>query len=321
MIFGLSIAACAPTPDGLSASPTADEDSPTVTEEAELPSEYIYDEAGDPEPLLSIGELEESIQDVLAVIQQTNPALLTVSYDALRLDVGDDYCPYYYYDESGDAYYGYDYWYGNCTADGGASFDGYAYSYSYGEYTSGSYRYLDQGYLLMYGSVTDRFGEVLEVSGSYYHDTYIYNQYLYGYARLAGDVRWSSGAVEETWLGEEYSLNLTISHSQSPSGERDLQLEGSLSGIPGVVNAALFEDVYLYSGSACMLEPSGNISIRDSEGDWYLASFQGAPYSWAPVFSPECDGCGDVFYRGERMGSICPDFSAMTDWEVRPWPN
>lgn len=319
MLF--TILACAQAPDEPSARTTADPKPQSPAEDTQLPAEYIYSEADEPVPSLSLGELEESIQDVLAVIQQTDPALLTERYDQLRLEVGDDSCPNYYYDADGDSYYGYDYWYGSCTADGGAAFDGYAYSYSYGPHTSSGYQYLDQGYLLMYGSITDRFGEELEVSGNYYHHTHAYNQDLYGYAYLIGDVRWSSGEAEETWMAEEYSLNLTLSHSQNSSGERAMQLEGSLSGLSGSANAALFEDVYLYSGSDCMLEPSGRISVRDSEGEWYLTSFQGAPYSWAPVFPPECDGCGDVFYRGERLGTVCPDFSAMTDWEVRPWPN
>ena len=59
--------------------------------------------------------------------------------------------------------------------------------------------------------------------------------------------------------------------------------------------------------------------MRDSEGEWYDVNFQGPPYQGARVLPNDCDGCGQVYYRGELLGEVCPDFSILTDWEDRPW--
>ena len=42
-------------------------------------------------------------------------------------------------------------------------------------------------------------------------------------------------------------------------------------------------------------------------------------FGGAPVFSPDCNGCCQVNYRGEDLGEVCPDFSGLTYWEGRPW--
>jgi len=303
------------------------EGEPTGTDapEDDAPSEYIYDAEEEEAALLSAGEIEESIREVLEVVVWTNPMELTAFYEDARLDGGDDDCPYYYKDEGGENYYGYDYWYDSCTADSGSTFSGYAWSYYYEPYDSGSYIYDDQAYLSSYGSITDRLGNVMDLSGSFYHYSYGYRNSAtrYGYAYLIGDARWSSEEAEGSWLASEYSLNLTYSWGYYPSEPGYyIDLSGSISGLTGDTNAALFEGFYLGSasvGSDCELEPSGTLSVRDGDGEWYHVEFQGPAWSGAPVFSPECDGCGDAFYRGELLGEVCPDFSPITQWERRPW--
>ncbi|MFT4976948.1 MAG: hypothetical protein ACI8S6_002853 [Myxococcota bacterium] len=324
MVVWLIVSGCAPEPDQSNNTIPAEEavveqpEDPSAGTDPELPGEYIYEEEPDAGPSLSLGEIEESILDVLEVISWVDPAQLTESYDALRLG-GDSACPNYYYRADDGDYY--DYWSGSCTADGGTDFSGYAYSYLREPYSTGTYTYADHGYLQMYGALTSRLGESLDVSGSFYHQTYRYDtgEDWYGYAYLIGDVRWSAADAFDTWMAEEYSLNLTVNSYDYATGQRAIALKGSLSGVAGVVNSALFEEVYLYSASDCPIEPSGDISVRDSEGQWYLASFQGAPFSSAPVFPPDCDGCGQVYYRGELIGDVCPDFSSMLDWSTRPW--
>ena len=277
------------------------------------------------EPLLDLAQIEQGIAQVLSVTTQTDPRLLTATYEALRRSEGDSGCPYYYYTIED---YGYDYWYAGCTASGGASFTGYAYSYVYAPYAyvSGVYAYQDLGYVGMFGAITDRLGESLEVSGTFYHQNYAYNGGMthYGSAYLRGDARWNADAAAGTWLAAEYSMSLDYSyaHNYSTEGGFYLGLDGSLSGVSGAVNSALFDGVFFQNtaaGSACALEPSGTISVRDGEGEWYHTTFDGPPYAGAPVFPPECDGCGDVFYRGEALGQVCPDFSSIMTWSGTPW--
>jgi hypothetical protein len=315
----------APQPE-LDAGPeTEAEPADSEEQEDDAPSEYIYDAEEADEALLSAGEIEESIREVLEVVVWTNPMELTAFYEDIRLDGGDDDCPYYYKDADGENYYGHDYWYDSCTAGSGSTFSGYALSYSYEPYVSGSYIYDDQAYLSSYGSITDRLGNVMDLSGSFYHYSYghLDSATRYGYAYLIGDARWSSEEAADTWLASEYSLNLTYSWGSYPSeGGYYIDLVGSISGLTGVTNAALFEAFYLSSasiGSDCELEPSGTLSVRDAAGEWYHVEFQGPAWSGAPVFTPECDGCGDAFYRGEFLGEVCPDFSPITQWENRPW--
>ena len=311
----------APEPDTL---PDDATEPPPETEDS-APSEYIYEAEEEPDALLSPGEIEESILEVLEVITWTSPLELTTLYESLRTGHGDDSCPYYYTDADGESYYGYDYWYDSCTADDGTTFSGYAYSYYNEPYLSGSYTYDDQAYISSYGSITDRLGSALDLSGSFYHASYGFtnSDIRYGYAYIIGDARWSSEDAAGTWLAAEYSLDMIWSWGHYPSSPGYyLDLSGSISGLTGDANAALFENFYLSSdsiGSSCEIEPSGSLSIRDAAGEWYQVEFQGPAWNGAPVFGPDCDGCGQAFYRGESLGEICPDFSPIIEWEGRPW--
>ncbi len=315
-----------------SAPPTSSDPSETspedeaIEEEEESPSEYIYDEPEEDEPLLSVGEVEESIRSIMEVLTWVDPQELTSTYEGLRVDNSDDSCPYYYTDSDGEDYYGYQYWYDTCTADNGTAFSGYGYSYYYDPYISGSYIYDDSAYASIYGSITDRLGDSLDISGSYYHYSYgyTYSDDRYGYAYLIGDARWSSEDAEGSWMSQEYSLSLYYSWSYYPSYPGfAISISGSLSGLEDEqVNSALLDDFYLYSasiGSECEAEPSGTVSVRDEAGEWYHVYFQGPAWSGAAVFPPDCDGCGQVYYRGEYLGDVCPDFSPITQWETRPW--
>jgi hypothetical protein len=61
------------------------------------------------------------------------------------------------------------------------------------------------------------------------------------------------------------------------------------------------------------------VSLRDSDGNWYDVVFDG-PILYDDVIDPAvCDGCGEAWYRGEPMGTVCADFNALVDWEVSPW--
>lgn len=122
-------------------------------------------------------------------------------------------------------------------------------------------------------------------------------------------------------------LSMDLYYSASDyvdEGGRVMELDGDLAGFEGSVTAVTFDRVYMYSasvGGACELEPSGTLSVRAEDGGWYDVDFQGPSDSDAIAFPPDCDGCGQVFYRGEWLGEVCPDLTPLLNWELEPWHN
>ena len=105
-------------------------------------------------------------------------------------------------------------------------------------------------------------------------------------------------------------------------GAKLVALGGMLEVEDGPISAVILEDLYLVQeslGATCGLEPSGSISILDSEGNWYGLSFDGPTGEDWDVDPALCDGCGTAWYRGERLGEACVDFSVLTSWEEKPW--
>lgn len=298
----------------------------TSDEDEEQGSPYILDQEEDEQALHDLATIEVSVGEVFATLATVDPRTLNRAYETLRKGQGSSSCPYYYTDSSGETYYGYYYWFGGCTASSGAAFSGYGYSFSYDLLDYGSYFYEDYAYTQLFGSITDRLGQKLEMSGYAYHYNYGYPGYAdrYGYAYIQGDARWDAAEAQGTWLAEELSVDVSWSWSYAGGYDRGtaLGLNGAISGLRGEMNTALFESVYIYSadrGSPCEQEPSGVVSVRDAAGEWYEIEFQGPAWAGAPIFQPHCDGCGTVSWRGQVLGQVCPDVSPLLDWESRPW--
>jgi hypothetical protein len=99
-------------------------------------------------------------------------------------------------------------------------------------------------------------------------------------------------------------------------------VDGGVSGFDGEIGAVVFDAVLLVDagwGGACPSEPGGVISVRDVQGGWYDILLDG-PAEWGGTSDPDlCDGCGEAFYRGESIGSVCADFPALLGWEGTPW--
>ena len=73
----------------------------------------------------------------------------------------------------------------------------------------------------------------------------------------------------------------------------------------------------LLSSFDCSLEPSGaqNIQVSDTGDSWLYVVWHGDEGQ----DSEQCDGCGDVYFQGEAIGSICVDFSSWLDWTNSPY--
>lgn len=295
----------------------------------DLPDDYIYDEET-VEPLLTAADVEAGIEEGLETVFWVDPALLHETYNDLietsksAVVAGEDDCPYYY-----DYYledYGYFYWYDTCTADDDTAYSGYTLGYYYSGMESGSYLYDNYSYLSGTGAVSSPEGYTLDIGGySYVYEYHYAGYYSYHYSYVYGNFASDDPALADTWLAAGLSLNLTWSadHYDDVTGPQNtMTFTGSLAGMTGNVNTIVMTDTYIYTntrGSNCEAEPSGTISVRDSAGEWYDVSFQGPPYAGASIFPPDCDGCGQIYFRGQYLGDACPDFSLLTDWEYRPW--
>lgn len=291
------------------------------------PDDYIFDEET-VEPLLTVADVELGIEEGLATVFWADPAVLLDEYARIintskaAVLAGEGDCPYYY-----DYYYedyGYYYWYDTCTADDDVSYSGYALGYDYSGYTSGSYVYPHYSYMSGSGSVTSAEGYELELGGYAYDYEYDYygDYYSYHYGYIVGNFAYDDPAFADTWLAAGLSINVTVSGDHYAGAQNTLTFTGSLAGMEGNVNTIVLTDTYIATasrGSSCELEPSGTISVRDADGEWYDVLFQGPPYVGASIYPPDCDGCGQVYFRGQELGEVCPDFSILTSWEDRPW--
>ena len=76
--------------------------------------------------------------------------------------------------------------------------------------------------------------------------------------------------------------------------------------------------------SSCTLEPTGYISVRDSDAFWYDLVFQPTDdddltdddYADDPY--TDCDGCGTLYVRGVEQSTVCPDLSWVWDGALVP---
>ena len=302
---------------------TGGADTSTPTGETADDEPYLYEDEDDEDRQLTLGTLEAGIADALDAIFSIDPADFHDTYEAMAAS-GDGDCPYYY--EEYMTAYGQYYWRDSCTADEGITFSGYGISYANRDYQDGDYDYAINAYYSGAARLTDDGGQRLDASGysRYYEYTYVPDARTAFYSRIWGEYTWE-GDGGRTWLSSGVTMDLYLYGIRYPAYEpagHYTTLDGSLSGIDGAVTAVNMDSVFIYSesmSSACPDEPSGTISLRDADGDWYDVEFQGPQYWGGEAFPGDCDGCGDAFFRGEPLGAVCPDFSHLKDWGNRPW--
>ncbi len=297
----------------------APDDSTDATED--LP--YIVDDPrSDDTPLATVEEIELALEEALAMVMRTDPAeAFPVILNAMAS--GDGYCPYYY--DTYAALYGYDYWYGGCVTADGDRHEGTVYGkddlpYDSAYYDVHRYSWWQSDYGIQMAD-----GQRFDMTGYLYtwDSTYISTGERIVYLTTRGfSLVWQGGAWDDTWMGSQRSFDYVATARQTAAGDVYLDIDGSLSTGDGRIEAILFDDVFLHTagyGATCEAEPSGTISVRLDDGRWYDVLFDGAAYPGASVFPPDCDGCGEVWSRGESLGRVCPDLTVLYDWEGRPW--
>ena len=298
------------------------------SDDGQSTDEYVF-EPEEPQVDLTLEEIEWAMEEAIRIVRWIDPGKMHDAYDQVEAD-GDENCPSYdeeYYEENERFH-----WRDACAVGSGGSFSGYAYSNYYGEYSdeSGYYDYAGHAYFNGSARVEDSRGNTFIGGGysSYYERHRNYTGDGTFYQNMSGNYRFDDPNYYGTWLAEDINVslyhqsNMYVDDADHYGGAFSVFWNASISGLVGVVNALRLSNVYMYSentGSMCEIEPSGIFAVRDSSGNWYEAEFDGPKYTGAGAFPPDCDSCGRVYWRGELLGEVCPDFGLLVNWEDRPW--
>jgi len=290
--------------------------------------EYVHD-APEPQVEFDLEQIKWAMEESIRIVRWVDPAKVHNSYEAVEADGNDD-CPNYdeEYFEDNEVYH----WRDSCAVSSGGSFSGYAYSYDYGDHwnENETIHYDGRAYFRGSARVIDGRGNTFVGAGnsSYWERSSVWTDDMTFYQNMSGNFRFDSPNYYGTWLGED--LNVSIYHYSDKyvddgdhyGGAYSVYWNASVSGLTGELSAVRLNNIYMYSenlGSMCGIEPSGSIAVRDYAGNWYEAEFDGPKYYGAGTFPPDCDSCGRVYWRGELLGTVCPDFGLLVDWEERPW--
>ncbi len=296
---------------------TVDDD--PVNSDTEAPGVYVYDDDGEVIEV-DLDHVTLALEDAADQLLVVDPNLWIQAYtEAMAWE--DTYCPYHYEDYL--ELYGYDYWYGGCSTESGGKYDGYGYGYQYTEpVDTGLYFYWTYGWLGGELGIEHPDGSRLDLAGYFYAQDYEIAANRYQYSQLAGSILWVGPEFEGTWLERGLSANLILSSGANDTTGTYLSIDGGLSGYDGESSAVWFDGVLMAQesrGHDCEVEPSGVISVRQSDGLWIDVVFDGANSIGGEVFPAACDGCGVAWVEGDQVGEVCPDLSVLTAWTGRPW--
>lgn len=298
------------------------------TSEPLVPSEYIYEESEPPVPNMSADDIALAVQEALAVALEVDAAPLLDGYMSI-LEGEEDGCPDYY-ESDGNTY-----WYDYCTTDGGTYFSGYGFGYVYVDTEVDGYVYNGQQVYAI-AELTGADGSVWEGGGSLGKLTAVYDgednlPHTIGQMIVNGAFGYDGPEAAGTWLESDLTPDLTVITYDIPENEiyptyvgRVLAIDGGLTGLGGTADTVVLSvqasDAAL--GNTCAEELAGTVSVRDSEGLWYDVTFHGGvAFDEQTNDLADCDGCGDIWFRGEYVGEAClPDATTLLDWEGEvPW--
>jgi hypothetical protein len=289
-------------------------DTPAPVEDEE-PAPYIFPEEDAPVPTLAAADLEDAVASAVATVLDLDAAPIFPAY-AAAMAGSDTGCPYYY-DYQGSAY-----WYDQCTADGGASYSGYSFYQLYQDYDDGAGNLYNGESIYGVARIDTADGHTFEAGGSAQLLVATASTYTYYSSVIAGSFAWDGPEADGTWMAEGLSPDVTMVGYVVPAYGNYMQVDGGVSGLGGDLDTVVFDAVTIFEeslGSTCPTEPGGVISVRDADGNWYDVVFDG-PADYGEVSDPAlCDGCGSAWFRGEPLGEVCADFSALLDWEGSPW--
>jgi hypothetical protein len=296
------LAGCAPDP------------APSTEDTAPDPAPYIFDEADPPVATLEPSDLEGTIDAAVALVLTLNAAPIFPVYSQI-MATSEANCPNYY------DYEGSQYWYDQCDTNSGTSFSGYSFYQLYDNYDAGDGSIYNGESLYGVARIDTADGYTFEAGGSAYNLVVTADTYTYYASTIAGAFAWNGTGAEGTWLATGVSPDLSLVAYIANGYGSMTQVDGGLSGLGAPLDTVVFDTLTLMSDglTTCPTEPGGVVSVRDDEGSWYDVVFDGPSEYGDEVDAAACDGCGAAYFRGEYLGQVCADFSALLDWETTPW--
>jgi len=341
-LFLMSLLACGPadepadsagddtrdtTVDEGTGDPTGGETATTPDDDwsPELPGDYEYEGEQGTEGDFDKALVEAALADFVGGILAITPEPALAGYESL-LDDGDARCPCWY-EQDGNTF-----WYADCEADSGATFDGYGFYNLYEDDMTvfGDGRAWDLVQVSGAATMRDAAGHTFHLGGDLYQGTGagVGNDTSVSWVSgVIGSLAWDGESADDTWLDAGVTPSLFAYGISYPQGPLDaanyVMLDGTVGNMSDAATAVEFSEFSVIDelfGNPCEQEAIGAIAVRDVDGVWWDVMFdvetndQGG---WDLV--GECDGCGAVFKGTELVGEACVDVSTLLDWETKPW--
>lgn len=319
LLLGCTIA-CTPTSAPKDTTAGGDDpDSPSPWTETEGP--YLGEAPEEDPPGFDPDGAPAAIQQALDLARGLHAQPVHEGYLAM-LDLADEGCPLWYQDDEVP------YWYDSCQTEGGAHFEGYAYHFDYVDYIDGDT--VQNGWAFYgFATILAPDGTVFQASGEagitegitdegqqiFY--TYLSEGLFYDGPSAAGTWLETGAASSINW----YAAQLPVDVPDNPPG-RAVQLNGRVVLGEGELQAVVFEDLVMANaeyGATCTAEPSGAVSLLDSQGHWTDLIFDAPLLGSGQPAGEGCDGCAAAWYRGTYLGEACVDFGPLLDWEETPF--
>jgi hypothetical protein len=288
--------------------------------ESDAPSTpWSYEPVADRDPGLAPADIEAAITTWLPELRRVRVDPLFEAWDIVTAHA-DEACPvqevYDYGASRSSAWYT-----EGCSAGDGAAFQGYAQRASETGVDENGWTVQNEYVYAVAAAVTPE-GWAWQGSG---YAAFAYGEldhpdepepYLERYTQhfIGGDFTWDGPSAAGTWLGSPLRMTGGWGSYEVPGLGGNMVLDGTLSGDLGELTALAASGVSTLTPAwrPCdTLEPTGIISLRDADGGWYDAVFNG-PVEGEPT-PDQCDGCGELWFEGELVGQVCPDFSALLD--------
>ena len=282
------------------------------------PAPYIVEEDDPPVANFSADQITAAILDAMTAAKGIHAAPVLDAYNTV-MDGQDNACPNYYEQD------GNEYWYDYCTSNAGVTYNGYSFYYAYDNYNGGDGMIYNGGALYGVAQVTDAQGHTFEAGGSAVEviADATDGSYRVWQSQVQGSFSYDGASAGGTWLAEDLAPDLVMYAYYLPTYDgHAFFVDGAVSGLGGDFDVVVFDNASIFdqnSGGGCGLEPSGLVSVRDNDGNWYDVMFDGPAEYGGEYDAAACDGCGSAWFRGEEVGQVCLDFSALTDWGSAPW--
>lgn len=271
--------------------PTETSDTVTETEaEEDLPSPYVVEEEEGQEPIFGAQEIADFVASSVGDMRYYHAEpMVSAYYEAM--EAATPGCPDYYDDGYGS------YWYDYCTTNAGVVFEGYGSEYEY-DYWDGDTHWVSQ-----------EFYAEARIEGDTTFSGAGYGYIAHGESELGwsyissyndGSFSWDGAGADGTWMGSDVRPALSV-WSAERAENRELGLSGVITGLDGLAAETMaLENVYIgVWGSECDAWVQGTFSIRDDDGNWYDLMID------PKAQHPQCERCGDVWFRGEVLGEGC----------------